>query len=146
MYTNFIRFFIIIISYHCFLQEINPWWNINIYLHSGSDGKVSAYNAGDPASIPGLGRPLGEGNCNHSSTLAWKIPWTEEPGRLQSTGLQRVRHNWATSLSLFCFIDYAKAFDCVDHNKFWKILQEMGIPVHLTCLLRNLYCRLRSNS
>ena len=39
----------------------------------------------------------------------------------------------------FCFIDYAKAFDCVDHNKPWKILQEMGIPDHLTCLLRNLY-------
>ena len=39
----------------------------------------------------------------------------------------------------FCFIDYAKAFDCVDHDKLWKILQEMGIPDHLTCLLRNLY-------
>ena len=39
----------------------------------------------------------------------------------------------------FCFIDYAKAFDCVDHNKLWKILNEMGIPDHLTCLLRNLY-------
>ena len=39
----------------------------------------------------------------------------------------------------FCFIDYAKAFDGVDHNKLWKILQEMGIPDHLTCLLRNLY-------
>ena len=39
----------------------------------------------------------------------------------------------------FCFIDYAKAFDCVDHNKLWKILQEMGIPGHLTCLLRNLH-------
>ena len=39
----------------------------------------------------------------------------------------------------FCFIDYAKAFDCVDHKKLWKILQEMGIPDHLTCLLRNLY-------
>ena len=39
----------------------------------------------------------------------------------------------------FCFIDYAKAFDCVDHNKLWKILQEMGIPDHLTCLLRGLY-------
>ena len=38
----------------------------------------------------------------------------------------------------FCFIDYAKAFDCVDHNKLWTILQEMGIPDHLTCLLRNL--------
>ena len=39
----------------------------------------------------------------------------------------------------FCIIDYAKAFDCVDHNKLWKILKEMGIPDHLTCLLRNLY-------
>ena len=39
----------------------------------------------------------------------------------------------------FCFIDYAKAFDCVDHNKLCKILKEMGLPDHLTCLLRNLY-------
>ena len=39
----------------------------------------------------------------------------------------------------FCFIDYAKAFDCVDHNKLWKILKEMRIPDHLKCLLRNLY-------
>ena len=39
----------------------------------------------------------------------------------------------------FCFIDYDKAFDCVDHNKLWKILKEMEIPDHLTCLLRNLY-------
>ena len=39
----------------------------------------------------------------------------------------------------FCFIDYVKAFDCVDHNKLWKILNEMGIPDHLTCLMRNLY-------
>ena len=39
----------------------------------------------------------------------------------------------------FCFIEYAKAFDCVDHNKLWEILKEMGIPDHLTCLVRNLY-------
>ena len=39
----------------------------------------------------------------------------------------------------FCFIDYSKAFDCVDHNKLWKILKEIGIPDHLICLLRNLY-------
>ena len=39
----------------------------------------------------------------------------------------------------FCFIDYAKALDCLDHNKLWKILKEMGIPDHLTCFLRNLY-------
>ena len=42
-------------------------------------------------------------------------------------------------LELFCFFDYAKAFDCVDHNKLWKILKEMGTPDHLTCLLRHLY-------
>ena len=41
----------------------------------------------------------------------------------------------------FCFLDYGKAFDCVDHNKLWKILKEMGIPDHLTCLLRNLQAR-----
>ena len=45
----------------------------------------------------------------------------------------------------FCFIDYAKAFDCVDHNRLWKILKEMGILDHLTCLLRSV-CRSRSNS
>ena len=43
-----------------------------------------------------------------------------------------------------CFIGYAKAFDCVDHNKLWKILKEMGIPDHLTCLLRNLYAEIKT--
>ena len=50
--------------------------------------KASAYNAGDLGSIPGSGRSSGEGNGNHSSILAWEIPWTEEPGGLQSMGLQ----------------------------------------------------------
>ena len=70
---------------------------------------------------------------------------------LQSNWLQRVGHDLANKQQqnekarefqkniYFCFIDYAKAFDCVDNNKLWKILQEMGIPDHLTCLLRNLY-------
>ena len=44
----------------------------------------------------------------------------------------------------FCFIDYAKAFDCVDHNKLWKILKEISVPDHLTCLLRNLYANQES--
>ena len=44
----------------------------------------------------------------------------------------------------FCFTDYAKAFDCVNHNKLWKILKEMGIPDHVTCLLRNLYAGLEA--
>ena len=47
----------------------------------------------------------------------------------------------------FCFIDYAKAFECVDHNKLWEILKDMGIPDHLTCLLRHVYgCWSGSNS
>ena len=49
------------------------------------------------------------------------------------------KHESSRKTSIFCFFDYTKAFDCVDHNKLWKILQEMGIPDHLTCLLRNLY-------
>ena len=56
----------------------------------GSDDKASAYNAGDPGSIPGLGRSAGEGKATHSNTVVWKIPWTEEPGGLQSMGSQRV--------------------------------------------------------
>ena len=58
-----------------------------------SDGKESAYNAGDLGLIPESGRPPGEGNGTHSSILARRIPWTEEPGRLQSIGLQRVGHD-----------------------------------------------------
>ena len=69
-------------------------------------------------------------------------------------GSQRVRHDWVTFtfhfplldhrkrrefLKNICSIDCTKVFDCMDHNKLWKILQEMGIPDHLTCLLRNLY-------
>ena len=51
--------------------------------------------------------------------------------------IEKAREFWKNIY--FCFNDYTKAFDCVDHNKFWKILKEMGIPGHLTCLLRNLY-------
>ena len=53
--------------------------------------------------------------------------------------LDHQKSNRVSEKHLFCFIEYAKAFDCVDHNKLWKILQEMEIPDHLTCLLRNLY-------
>ena len=55
-----------------------------------------------------------------------------------STGPQKKQENSRINI-YFCFIDYAKAFDCVDYNKLLKILQEMGIPDHITCLLRNLY-------
>ena len=59
----------------------------------GSEGKASACNVGDPGSIPGWGRFPGEGNGNPLQYLAWKIPWMEEPGRLQSMGWQRVKHD-----------------------------------------------------
>ena len=55
-----------------------------------------------------------------------------------SVGLSKKAKEFQRNI-YFCFIDHAKAFDCVDHNKLWKILQEMGIPDHLTCLLRNLF-------
>ena len=66
----------------------------------GSDGKESACDGGDQGSIH-QEDPLKNEMAIHSNTLAWKIPWEEEPGRLQSMGSQRVRHNWATSLSFF---------------------------------------------
>ena len=65
----------------------------------------------------------GKGNSNQIANIHWIIEKARE--------FQKIIY--------FCFIDYAKAFDCVDHNTLWKILKEMGIPDHLICLLRNLY-------
>ena len=72
------------------------------------------------------------------------ISWIIEKGR--GTRDQSANISWIIKRAkefqkniYLCFIDYAKAFDCVDHNKLWKILKEMGIPDHLTCLLRNPY-------
>ena len=64
----------------------------------------------------------GKGTRDQIANICWIIEKARVPGNIY-----------------FCFIDYAKAFDCVDHNKLWKILKEMGLPDHLTCLLRNLY-------
>ena len=65
----------------------------NLISGSGSDGKASAYNAGGPGSISYSGNLLKKEMATHYSILAWKISWMEEPGRLQSVGLQRVRHH-----------------------------------------------------
>ena len=65
----------------------------------------------------------GRGTRDQTANIRWII---EKAGELQKN-------------IYFCFTDYAKAFDCVGHNELWKILKEMGIPDHLTCLLRNLY-------
>ena len=56
-----------------------------------------------------------------------------------STGSSKKQESSRKKNIYFCFIDYAKSFDCVGHNKLWKILKEMGIPDHLPCLMRNLY-------
>ena len=72
-------------------------WNMGF--PGGSDGKESAYNEGDLGSIPGLGRSPGGATATHSSILAWRVSWTEEPGGLQFMGSQRVRHNWETKHS-----------------------------------------------
>ena len=66
----------------------------------------------------------GRGTRNQVANICWII---EKSRKFQEKNIY------------FCFIDYAKAFDCVDHNKLLKILKEIGIPDHLTCLLRNLY-------
>ena len=63
----------------------------------------------------------------------------EEPEIKLPTSAGSLNKQESSRKICFCFIDYAKAFDCVDHNKLWTILKEMGIPDHLTCLLRNLY-------
>ena len=77
----------------------------------------------------------------------WELPDAQAGFRkVQGTRDQIANIHWITEKArefqeyvYFCFIDYAKAFDCVDHKKLWKILKEMGIPDHHTCLLQNLY-------
>ena len=76
---------------------LNENQTFNIGAPGGSEGKESACSAG---SVPGSGLSPGEGNGNPLSTLAWKIPWMEEPGGLQTMGSQRVVHDSATSLNL----------------------------------------------
>jgi len=66
------------------------FWGRVFVLTGGSDGKAFAYNVGDLGSIPGSGSFMEKEMATHSSILAWKIPWMEEPGRLQSMGSQRV--------------------------------------------------------
>ena len=92
--------------------------------------------------------------CSKFSKLGFNSMWTENSQmfKLNWEKAERGTRDQISSIrciiekarefqknNYFCFTDYAKAFDCVDHNKLWKILQEMGIPDHLTCLLRNLY-------
>ena len=76
-----------------------------------------------------------------SIIIRLKIPWKGRGTRDQIASIHWIiqKAKEFQKNIYFCFIDYAKAFDCVDHNKLWKALKEMGIRDHLTCLLRNLY-------
>ena len=74
-----------------------------------------------------------------SDPMDCSLPGSSIHGIFQARILEWVAIAFSKKNIYFCFIDYAKAFDCVDHNKLWKIPQEMGIPDHLTCLLRDLY-------
>ena len=91
----------------------------------GSAGKEFTCNAGDLGSIPGLRRPPGEGN-------GYPLQYSGLENSMDCTVAKS--QTWLSYFHFF-FIDYAKALDCVDHNKLWKILKEMRIPDHLTCLL-----------
>ena len=87
----------------------------------GSYGKESACNAGDWGSIPGLKNPPEKGMATHSRILAWRIPWTEELGRLQSMGSQRVGHGWETNtffLLLKCGEFFNKKYVIIDRHQF----------------------------
>ena len=80
-------------SFLCFFAPCMPvFWGLPWWL-SGKEFTCNAGAAGDTGSVPGLGRFLEEGMATHCSTLAWRIPWTEEPGELQSMGSQRVAHD-----------------------------------------------------
>ena len=114
----------------------------------GSAGKESACNLGDLGLIFGLGKSPGEGKhypLQHSG-LENSMDHIVHRVIKSWTWLSDLHFCWIIEKTrefqkniYFCFNDYAKAFDYVDHNKLWKILKEMGIPDHLTCLLRNLY-------
>ena len=102
LYDLFVYFgYYFLISYSV-CNYFLPFWGLFFHLlfmvyfdfPGGSEGKVSACNVGDLGSIPGLGKSPGKEMVIHSSILAWKIPWMEKPGRLQSMGSQRVGHNW----------------------------------------------------
>ena len=86
----------------CLLVQVTPHKGFP----GGSDGKESACNAGDLGSIPGSGRSPGEETVNHSTILAWRILCTEKPGRLQSIGSQRVRHDWVTNIHTLPIIPF----------------------------------------
>ena len=113
------RFFICIVLMYYLCFFVKDQLTIFMWMYCGSEGKASDCNAGDLGLIPGLGRSLEKEMATHSSILPWRIPWTEEPGGLQSTGSQRAGHDWVTSLSflspLAVPLSYVSIFPPVTH-------------------------------
>ena len=112
------------------LSQLHKWpWGL-CFLHLMIEITCSSFSQSSVC-----GNKMKKGNCKPYAKLGLaNIHWIIEKGREFQKNIY------------FCFIDYAKDFDCLDHNKLWKILKEIGIPDHLTCLLRNLYADQEANS
>ena len=108
----------------------------------GLPGKESTYNAGDPVSIPGSRRSPGEGMATHSSILAWRIPWIEEPGGLQSMGWQRVGHNWVPFTSHGAHTIFLLVIVCWGITRFqwWFHVLNSPLSIHLVHLHKPAHC------
>ena len=133
------------------------WWNSVFALEFAFLPylrKSICLQCGGPGSIPGSGRSPGEVMASHSSTLAWKSPWTEKPGRLQSVGSQRVRHDGVTSLSLslclsskwfhlrLTFFPFLKALaDNGSTNQYsYQLFDGWGMIHLMPSYLKNAFC------
>jgi len=107
----------------------------------GSDGKEPTCNAGGPVWPLGREDPLEKGMATHSSILAWRVPWTEEPGRLQSIGLQRVGHDWVTHTFTFLLFFLKHLVSCYAYFCNHCIIGYLGgVVCSSRSTLHNFYC------
>ena len=111
-----------------FSEVLSSQWSFINTIPGSSDSKESACNTGDTGSILGLGRSPGEGNGYHSSILSWRIPWTEEPGGLQSMESERVGHDWEMN-TLSCLPTQASLWQI---SKIGAIVPSMSVCVIFT--------------
>ena len=120
-----------------------PSW---IYEHfpGASNSKESTCNAGDQVSSLSQEDPLEEETATHSSILAWRIPWTEKPGRLPSMGLQRVGHDWMTDTFTFHFHAFMKSVHCYIRMNEYQPSKEME-ALKQTQQTASVYCRQKHN-
>ena len=120
-----------------------PSW---IYEHfpGASNSKESTCNAGDQVSSLSQEDPLEEETATHSSILAWRIPWTEKPGRLPSMGLQRVGHDWMTNTFTFHFHAFMKSVHCYIRMNEYQPSKEME-ALKQTQQTASVYCRQKHN-